>query len=332
MEGPLPVAPLSPITVVVLFGPTAVGKTELIERLAATGSVSLPVELVSADSMQVYRGLDIGTAKPDREARSRLPYHLIDIRDPKEQFNAGDFVHLADAACLGIASRGALPIVAGGTGFYLRNFVLGLPAAPAADPAVRAALKAELEKNGAPALFVELARVDPVSAARIHPNDIYRLLRALEVFRLSGRPLSSFAQNVDSQTSSPLPSSGRPAYRFLLLGLHRDRPRLYERIEERTRQMFSQGLVNEVAALAASGYGPADPGLRAIGYREFFDENGRLRSDAASVEAEITANSRRYAKRQETFFLSLPGVHSLNAEEKALATTIAFMISNFLEK
>jgi tRNA dimethylallyltransferase len=239
---------------------------------------------------------------------------LIDIRNPDEQFNAGDFVRLADEACADIARRGKLPVVSGGTGFYLKNFIQGLPAAPPADPAVRAGLKRELNEQGAAALMARLARGDPESAGKIHLNDEYRLLRALEVLRLSGRPLSSF------QAPS---SGGRPDYRFLIIGLSRPREELYRRINHRCAAMFSRGLAAEVRRLFEAGYTPRDPGMRAIGYREFFvpDLAGggeaadlwRLSADLAGVEALTAQNSRRYAKRQITFFASIPGTRWIEA-------------------
>jgi tRNA dimethylallyltransferase len=257
--------------------------------------------------MQVYRGMDIGTAKPSPEARARIPHHLIDIRNPDEQFNAGEFVRLAREACLGAWARGSLPVVSGGTGFYLKNLVLGLPEAPPSAPAVRAALKEELARRGAAALTEELAAHDPVSAGRIHPNDSYRLLRALEVFRASGRPLSSYSQTGGDGGN----------FRFLILGLTRSREDLYRRIDERCAAMFRAGLPAEVERLFAAGYTPLDPGLRAIGYREFFieEENGlwRLSRDLAGVEALAARNSRRYAKRQITFFASIPGLKWIEA-------------------
>ncbi|MDR1178464.1 MAG: tRNA (adenosine(37)-N6)-dimethylallyltransferase MiaA [Spirochaetaceae bacterium] len=321
------------VPVFILFGPTASGKTALIEELF-TGKNAFPAELVSADSMQVYRGMDIGTAKPSRELRAKLPHHLIDIRNPNEQFNAGEFVHLADAACLDIAGRGKLPVVSGGTGFYLKNFVLGLPDAPPSDSAVRKALKDEWEKLGPGPLMEELAGADRESASRIHAHDQYRLLRALEVYRLTGRPLSSYS-SLSGLRGSIFPSGAErreeetPSlrYRFLLTGLRRERDDLYKRINERCAAMFRDGLPEEVAALRGAGYGPLDPGLRAIGYREFFapgdDRRPRLSAgpgeeppDLAAVRELAARNSRRYAKRQITFFASLPGVIWLDAADK----------------
>jgi len=296
--------------VFILFGPTASGKTALLHLLDKN------IEIISADSMQVYRGMDIGTAKPTPAERAKTPHHLIDIRNPDEQFNVGDFVRLAEEACLSALARGALPVVSGGTGFYIKNLVMGLSEAPPSDQSLRLELKKELALRGASSLMEELAKADPVSAGRIHINDEYRLLRALEVFRLTGRQLSSYASpwnlpSADSTENSP--------FRFLLVGLRRSREELYRRINTRTTAMFRAGLASEVRRLYDAGFTPENPGLRAIGYREFFvrDPGGawRLSEDLAGLEALVAQNSRRYAKRQMTFFASIPGVKWLDCEE-----------------
>jgi tRNA dimethylallyltransferase len=297
------------IPVCIFFGPTASGKTAILEELFAQNhrknAVFWEAEIVSADSMQVYRGMDIGTAKPSQVLRAALPHHLLDIRNPDEQFTLGAFVHLADACCADIAARGKLPVVSGGTGFYLKHFVQGLPEAPPSDPQVRKELKEELQVRGKAALMEALAIEDPDSASRIHPNDEYRLLRALEVFRVSGRPLSAFA------TAGAVPSRSA-AYRFFILGLAREREDLYRRIDTRCAQMFHEGLAEEVRRLFDAGYGPEDPGMRAIGYKEFFVEYKpgmfRLSTDLSGVETLVARNSRRYAKRQITYCASIPGL------------------------
>jgi tRNA dimethylallyltransferase len=330
----------APIPVLVLFGPTASGKTNILLRLFGTdGLLPQKAEVISADSMQVYRGMDIGTAKPSAEEKVRLPHHLIDIRNPDEQFNAGDFVRLAGEAILDIARRGAFPVVCGGTGFYLKNLIMGLPSAPPSDGAIRAALKQELGEKGASVLMEELARFDPVSAAKIHLNDEYRLLRALEVLRLSGRPLSSFglsgavAKNSVEQ-GSPVQDPAdeenfRSRCRFFVLGLSRPREELYRRINARCAAMFARGLPDEVRKLYEAGYTPRDPGLRAIGYREFFVQDGtsdgtsgayRLSGDIAGVEALVAQNCRRYAKRQVTFFASMLSADGGEIRRKNLTT------------
>ncbi len=252
--------------------------------------------------MQAYRGMDIGTAKPDKALRSILPHHLIDILEPSEQFTVGDFVRLAETSILEIRSRGKLPIVAGGTGYYVRNLVLGLPTVPAADPFIREEVARDLEEKGVTALRVELSAGDPESAARIHPNDHYRLTRALEILRATGKPLASF-----------LPGTGEAGVEstgaWFIMEYRRPRDELRASVEERVDSMFASGLPEEVARLRAMGYGPEAPGMKAIGYSEFFElEAEGLTGPAllASARARITKDTMRYAKRQATFFRSLP--------------------------
>jgi len=278
-----------------LFGPTAVGKTAVLSALT-----DRPLEVVSADSMQVYRGMDIGTAKPPDELLQRLPHHLIDIRDPDERYDVGAFVDDANAAIDDILSRGRLPVVSGGTGFYFKHLLLGLPEAPRCEPEIRARVQAEAERVGLAGIADRLRRVDPASAERIAANDSYRIMRALEVFDQTGRPLSSFAMSGPPRTDLAVTS----------VALSRERSELRERIAVRVAAMFDAGLRAEVERLAASGYGSHAPGMRAIGYREFFRDDGamRPRSHDASIARDIAVSSRRYAKRQETFFRRLPGV------------------------
>ncbi|MDR2742534.1 MAG: tRNA (adenosine(37)-N6)-dimethylallyltransferase MiaA [Treponema sp.] len=323
--GDVPAEAKKAAPVLLLFGPTASGKTEILEQLFTSSCPLCRAEVVSADSMQVYRGMDLGTAKPSKELLSRLPHHLIDIRDIKEQFNAGEFVRMADEAIPDIRRRGALPVVSGGTGFYLANFVTGLPETPLSDALIRAALREELREKGAAVLMEELAAGDPVSAGRIHPHDEYRLLRALEVLRLTGRPLSSYFRPGFSENAGDVTSDNRfrPDYRFLLVALDRPRAEVYLRIDGRCDAMFRMGLPGEVKRLWESGYGPGDPGMKAIGYREFFMEDGkggfRLAEDTEAVKDLVARNSRRYAKRQLTFFASLPQVHWVPAGKDAAA-------------
>ncbi|MFP4114413.1 MAG: tRNA (adenosine(37)-N6)-dimethylallyltransferase MiaA [Spirochaetota bacterium] len=289
-----------------LFGPTAVGKTGLLETLA-----DRPVEVVSADSMQVYRGMDVGTAKPDPSFRSRVPHHLIDIRNPDEQYDVGAFVHDADEAIAAIHGRGRVPVVSGGTGYYFKHLFLGLPESPPSDPAVRAAVRERADREGLSALYAELGRVDPSTAARVGENDRYRITRALEVYEQTGRPLSSFA----------MVGEPRADLRVTSVCVTRDREELGVRIRRRVDEMFASGLRAEVERLVSAGYGPADPGLRAIGYREFFAEDGAVRpvGDDGAIAAEIARNTRRYAKRQETFFRQLPDVTEVRIRDEAIA-------------
>ena len=282
--------------VAVLFGPTAVGKSELLSRLFESG-LSSSYELISADSMQVYRHMDIGTAKPPAEERARFAHHLVDIAEPSEQFNAGRFVNEAQRIIPAIISRGRLPLVAGGTAFYVTTLVHGLPDAPPVDLAVRERLRAQERDEGRAALYRLLQRCDPGAASRIPSNDRYRVMRALEVFQSTGRSVYSYAW----------PRTPRTDMRFLLLGLDRPREELYRRIDDRVSAMFRAGLVREVVSLVDRGYGPADPGMKGIGYRELLEMRGTCET-LADVRERISQSTRRYAKRQLTFFRSVPGV------------------------
>jgi tRNA dimethylallyltransferase len=278
--------------VLVLLGPTASGKTALLERLY-DGSF----EVVVADSMQVYRGLDIGTAKPTPATLARIPHHLVDLLEPNEQYTSGEFVRRADAAMAAIAARGRLPVVSGGTAYYIRALVHGLPETPLADAGVRAALDLEERRSGLAALYKELCSHDPAAAASIHPNDRYRIVRALEILRSTGRPRSAIA----------VPSQPRREWDFRLVGLATVRENLRARIEARVAGMFDQGLVDEVRGLFRRGIDERAPAMRGIGYREFLSMRRGCRS-MAEVRRTIGANTLRFAKRQMTFFRSLPAV------------------------
>jgi len=294
------------IPVLIIFGPTASGKTALASSLFSSDNPTAPfsglAEIISADSMQVYRGMDIGTAKPTPSFIEHLPHHLIDIRDPSEQFCAGDFVRLADTACKDIYSRGKLPVILGGTAFYVKNFLYGLPVTPESDPEVRRLYTERMKHEGAAVLFRELQTVDPESAGRININDEYRIIRALEVYSASGRPLSSYN----------LSETRREGYRFLVIALDRSREVLYERINRRVEEMFADGLRGEVESLVAKGYKAFDPGMQAIGYREFFSSES---DNMADVPAQIQLDSRKYAKRQETFIRSIPDIYHFDADD-----------------
>ncbi|MDC7233777.1 MAG: tRNA (adenosine(37)-N6)-dimethylallyltransferase MiaA [Spirochaetales bacterium] len=283
--------PLPPV--VCLFGPTAVGKTDLLEILFRDSG-----EIISADSMQVYRRLDIGSAKPDPEYLKRMPHHLIDILDYKDQFNTGDFVRRAEECIRDIHSRGKLPVISGGTAFYFRNFLYGLPDIPPVPAELREEMNRRLAVEGPQALHKELEQLDPVTAQRLEPADRARIVRALEVFHGTGRPLSSF--KVGSEPRKDLDC--------LLLGLERPRTELYERINLRVDIMFEQGLYQEVKNLIKDGACAEDPGMKGIGYSEFFPlfKEGCLTLE--HVKDRIKQDSRRYAKRQMTFFRSLEGV------------------------
>ncbi|WP_432960667.1 tRNA (adenosine(37)-N6)-dimethylallyltransferase MiaA [Treponema sp. OMZ 840] len=294
--------------VVVICAPTACGKTAFAELLFASDADSPfagKAEIISADSMQVYRGFNIGTAKPDANLLKKLPHHLIDICDPRGSFGAGDFVRATLKACADIYGREKLPVIVGGTGFYIRNFMYGLPPTPRADMTLREQIARRMEREGAQKLWEELSSLDPVSAQKIHIHDEYRIKRALEVCTASGQPLSAFSV-------APKPRGG---FRFLILSLQRSRAELYERIDKRVDLMFEQGLCDEVRSLVASGCRAEDSAMQAIGYREFFTDKGALQSDTDVVKERIKKDSRAYAKRQQTFFKAFSDACTLKAED-----------------
>jgi len=288
--------------VVFLFGPTGVGKTRFLTEDLPPG-----FEVVAVDSIQIYRGLDIGSAKPTPAEQARVPHHLIDIRHPDEAFDVGAFVVEASAAVRAIHARGRVPVLSGGTAFYFQNLILGLPETPPSDPDLRRAVQARWDALGEEAFRQALAAVDPPSEARIKPHDAYRLQRAWEVWEATGRPLSSFGR-----TGSSL---GGPVF---VAGLDRPRDELHRRIEARVDAMLAEGLEDEVRSLVAAGYGPGAPGLRGIGYAEWFPWLTSGEGTRAEVRQRIIQNSRQYAKRQLTFFRSLPGVRWYDPEQPAV--------------
>lgn len=275
----------------VLSGPTASGKTSLALFLARF----LPLEIVNADSLQVYRGMDIGTAKPSLEERREVPHHLVDVADPDEEYNAGRFVAEADAAIRGIRGRGRFPLVAGGTGLYIRALLRGLDPLPK-DDAVRARLARRWEEEGGEALFSELRSVDAVSAASIHPSDRIRVLRALEVAEISGTPPSALKRHWAGASAK---------YRVLFLAISVERDRLCRRIDARVDGMFRKGLVDEVRGLLSQGYSTGLKPMQALGYRHVVSH---LRDGVPLPEAigEMKRDTRRYAKRQVTWLRREP--------------------------
>jgi tRNA dimethylallyltransferase len=296
-----------PLRYVVLAGPTASGKSEIGLRLAER----FGGEIVNADSRQVYRFLDIGTAKPSAEDRRRVPHHLYDLVTPDRHFDAARYGHLARAAVQEIAGRGRLPIVVGGTGLYIRALHRGLFAGPAAHPALRAVLS-RLEQKAPGTLYRWCRRLDPGSASRLHPNDAVRLVRALEVTLLAGVPLSAF----QSQHRF-----AEPFGEALFLALDPGTAELDRRIAERTRRMFSEGLLEEVRRLRGMGYGPELPALRSIGYREAL----RILSgewDAATAVAAAIRRTRQFARRQRIWFRAEPGVSWTPPDLEGIAAAV----------
>jgi tRNA dimethylallyltransferase len=286
---------------VALVGPTAGGKTDLGVMLAER----LDAEIVSVDSRQVYRRLDIGTAKPDASARAAVPHHLLDVVEPDEHFDAARFAALGRAAVDDILSRGRRVLLVGGSGLYLRALTEGLCPAPPADSEVRATLAAELAVHGVAALHAELARHDAAAAARIAPRDAVRISRALEVLRITGRPLSAWQEEHAF--------ADRP-WDVRVLVLCPPAEELEARIARRARQMWDDGLVAETEAVLAAGFAPDLKPLQAIGYREAQQFlRGALDRDAAIERMRIA--TRQYAKRQRTWFRALPDATWLDGSE-----------------
>jgi tRNA dimethylallyltransferase len=285
-----------------LAGPTASGKTAAALAIAARR----PVEIVSVDSALVYRGMDVGTAKPSAAERAAVPHHLIDILDPSEAYSAARFVADATRLVAEIRARGALPLLVGGTMLYFKALIDGLDAMPPADPAVRATLEAEAAARGWPALHAELARHDPATAARLAPNDAQRIQRALEVWRLTGQPLTSFHSG---RTAAAVP-------RHRLVSLEPlERGWLHARIAERFDAMLAGGLLDEVRALRARGDLHADlPSMRCVGYRQAWQALDAQAEPAAAlppaalaaVREQGIAATRQLAKRQITWLRAMP--------------------------
>ena len=297
-------------TAYVLLGPTASGKSRLAMELAAR----LPLELVSVDSAQIYRGMDIGTAKPSREERARVPHHLVDIVDPDEGYSAGRWRADAIRAVQEIFTKGRIPLLTGGTMLYYRALAFGLDALPSADPAMRKQLDEEAASRGWPALHAELAKADPQSAARIAPGDSQRIQRALEVWRLSGRTISSFHGGRRQELPFALKA-------FALVP--ENRAELHRRIAERFDAMLAAGLIEELRSLKKRYRLTASlPSMRCVGYRQAW---GYLAGeyDGAALREKGVAATRQLAKRQLTWLRSFEDVEMLaGASASALLARI----------
>lgn len=272
-----------------LMGPTAAGKTDLAIRIARR----LPVEIVSVDSALVYRGMDIGTAKPEPHVLAEIRHHLVDILEPTESYSAAQFRADALEAIASILARGRIPLLTGGTMLYFRALEHGLSELPPADPEIRARLEREAHEHGWPALHARLAQVDPEAAGRIHANDPQRIQRALEVFEITGQPLSSLQKRAGG---GPFPY---PLAKWVVAP--KDRSWLHARIAERFRQMLAKGFVDEVVALRARGdLDLSMPSMRAVGYRQVWEYLDGRYDYGAMVERGIAA-TRQFAKRQLTW-------------------------------
>ncbi|MHC1786677.1 MAG: tRNA (adenosine(37)-N6)-dimethylallyltransferase MiaA [Christensenellales bacterium] len=283
-----------------ILGPTASGKTASSLALAE----ALGGEILCMDALQVYRRMDIGTAKPTKAEQARVPHHLLDIREPGQDFSVAEYTALARPLILEIAARGRLPLLVGGTGLYLRALALPLSLGNVPrDEAIRARLQALLAEEGGERLHCRLAQVDEASARRLHPNDTRRVIRALEVYEVTGRPFS--AQTMPAEADSP--------YRLLLYARDLPREMLYRRIDERVDAMMAAGLADEVRALLAGGLSPEAQCMQGLGYKELLPwlRGGGTKDEA--VES-IKRRTRNYAKRQLTWFRADPRIAWLPCE------------------
>ena len=291
----------------VITGPTATGKTEVGIRIAGP----LDGEIVSADSRQIYRHMDIGTAKPTPSQRQMVPHHLIDFVDPCDRYNAGRFRRDALSAIGDVEARGRLPIVVGGCGLYIRSLLDGLSPIPDVNATVRERIRAEAKSDLA-ILFKRLQEVDPIIAKRIHPTDRQRIVRGLEIYEVTGEPLSFW------QTK---PRKGKFEGESVVLGLRMEMSDLYERIEDRAERMVQQGLVEETIRLRNVGYLPENSAVGTFGYREVFAFlEGKI--PLAEAVRRIQKESRRYAKRQMTWLRGERRVRWLNASSPNLVSEI----------
>ena len=298
-----------------LLGPTAVGKTEIAIQLAQR----LNAEIISVDSRQIYRQMDIGTAKPTPEEKQAARHHLIDCVDISEPFSVADYQSLADTAIADIQNRGKRVLLVGGAGLYFRVIVDGLFKGPGADPALRKRLEIEAAQFGVDALHDRLRVCDPESADRIHPNNIVRVIRALEVYELTGTPMSELQQQWHLE---------KQRYPFIAFGITMPRALLYRRIEQRVDVMLANGLIAEVESLLAAGYGRDTIALRSFGYKELI---AYLDGDCTYLEAisQLKQNTRRFAKRQLTWFRKDTRIEWLDRESTPdIVTSLLKKIGN----
>ena len=288
--------------IVIVLGPTAVGKTEL--ALAVAQRVN--AEIVNADSQQVYRYLDIGTGKPSKPERERVRHHLIDVVNPDEDFNAARYRQLAAASIDEIHKRGAKVLVSGGTGLYLKALTGGLFSGPSQDTELRANLEREIAQIGLAALYDRLIAIDPGANTKIHPNDRQRIIRALEVYQSTGRPLSEWQNEHRFQEE---------AFQVLKIGLARTRAELYDLINRRSESMIRAGLLDEVRGLMERGYELDLKPLRSVGYRQMGEVIEGIKGLPEAI-AEMKQETRRLAKRQLTWFRSDPEIRWFHPEKQ----------------
>ncbi len=303
--------------ILIIAGPTAVGKTDASLFFARESGA----EIVSADSMQIYRGMDIGTAKPTPEQRRLVYHHMIDIVDPVQPYSVGDYLRDARAAIDGIIASGGIPLVVGGTGLYIRALTRGLFHGPPADLDLRERLLQRESEGPSGILYSDLVKADPEAAIKIHPNDLRRTVRALEVYYLKDRKMSEFQREHAFRERT---------YKFRMIFLVRSRSELYRRIEQRIDRMLESGLETEVRALMERGYDRSLPSLQGLGYRQFIDHflGKTTREEAIAL---LKRDTKRYAKRQFTWFRREPGMVWVDITGLDQAAHIAERIKKSIE-
>lgn len=308
--------PLPPL--VVLVGPTAIGKS----RIAIEVARALGTEILTADSTQVYRGMNIGTDTPSEEDRQRVPHRLIDLVEPDEPFNAGEFRRQALREISRLYENGLVPLVVGGTGLYVRALLRGLWAGPPSDRRLRRTLEEEARARGGESLYQELGRVDPATARRLHPRDTVKVLRALEVYRQTGVPLSKAHEAHRERT---------PPFRALVLGLTMERAVLYQRIDQRVDVELAKGLVDETRALLAKGYARDLVSMKSLGYRQMA---GYLEGEYSFDEAvrRLKRDTRHFAKRQMTWFRKEPGLTWIEVQPDESVRSVSQRVVTLIER
>lgn len=305
------------IPLLVIAGPTASGKTELGIKLAER----IGGEIVSADSRQVYRFMDIGTAKPSMEERRRVRHYMIDIVNPDEEFTAADYVKGAGKAVREICREGKVPVMAGGTGLYVRAVVDGIFSGPGSDTEIRKKLEEEAKKKGLSCLHERLGKIDPDASLRIHPNDRRRIIRALEIYETTGHPISRLQKDGRKR---------KREYDVKMFGINRSREELYKRIDERVEKIFREGFVEEVKMLMDMGYGENLISMEALGYREvihFLNEKMNLEE----AKGKIKKDTRNYAKRQLTWFRKDERINWININRREKFEDAVERVCRFLQ-
>jgi len=301
---------------VVIAGPTAVGKTKVSIILAQM----MQGEIISADSMLIYRNMDIGTARPSYEERENIPHHLIDILDPSQQFSVAQYQKMTLNIINEIHARNRLPIIVGGTGLYINSIIYPMNFTTAGfNPELRSNLLKDIEKYGSEYLFDRLKNIDPIKAEAINPNDTKRIVRALEVFQLTGKPMSVYSQDN---------YKNEPTFQLAIVGLNMERSILYQRIDQRVDEMFDEGLVEEVYTLKKLGCNVDMQSMQGLGYKQVLEYlEGRMSlSDTINL---VKQNTRRYAKRQLTWFRRDKRIYWINTDDFSTAEVLAETIASY---